>query len=151
MIKSVFNAADVAELKERVNQLTATSKPLWGKMNVGQMLAHTNVSYEMAYTGKHPKPGAFMRLILKMLVKQKVVGPKPYGHGNPTAPAFIIADERDFEIEKKRLFEHLDKTLHLGREHFENRESLSFGRLTANEWNIIFYKHLDHHLQQFGV
>jgi hypothetical protein len=26
-----------------------------------------------------------------------------------------------------------------------------FGRLTPEEWAILMYKHLDHHLRQFGV
>ncbi|MFD0751593.1 DUF1569 domain-containing protein [Mucilaginibacter calamicampi] len=151
MIKSVFNAADVAELKARINKLTPQTAGLWGKMNVSQMLAHTNVSYEMAYTDKHPKPNAFVRFILKAFVKNVVVGPKPYKRNTPTAKAFIIADDRDFETEKKRLLEYTDHTLQLGKQHFEGRESLSFGRLTADEWNVLFYKHLDHHLQQFGV
>jgi len=150
-MKSVFNAADVAELKERINKLTQQTAALWGKMNVSQMLAHTNVSYEMAYTDKHPKPNAFMRFILKALVKNAVVGPKPYKRNTPTAKAFIIGDERDFETEKARLLGYLDHTMQLGKDHFDGRESLSFGRLTADEWNVMFYKHLDHHLQQFGV
>lgn len=151
MIKSVFNAADVDELKDRINKLTPQTAALWGRMNVSQMLAHANVSYEMAYTDKHPKPNAFMRFILKILVKNVVVGPKPYKRNTPTAKAFIIGDERDFETEKARLLAYLDHTLQLGKNHFEGRESLSFGRLTADEWNVMFYKHLDHHLQQFGV
>jgi hypothetical protein len=151
MTKSVFNQADVAELKERINKLTPQTAGLWGKMNVSQMLAHTNVSYEMAYTDKHPKPNAFIRFILKAFVKNVVVGPKPYKRNTPTAKAFIIGDGRDFETEKVRLLEYLDHTLQLGKDHFEGRESLSFGRLTADEWNVMFYKHLDHHLQQFGV
>ncbi len=151
MIKSVFNTADVAELKDRINKLTPQTAGLWGKMNVSQMLAHTNVSYEMAYTDMHPKPNAFMRFILKAFVKNVVVGPKPYKRNTPTAKAFIIGEGRDFETEKARLLEYLDHTLQLGKDHFEGRESLSFGRLTGNEWNVMFYKHLDHHLQQFGV
>ena len=151
MIKSVFNTADVEELKQRINKLTPQSTPLWGKMNVSQMLSHTNVSYEMAYTNKHPKPNAFMRFILKLLVKQVVVGPKPYKHNTPTAKAFLITEEKDFETEKARLLAYLDHTLQLGKDHFEGRESLSFGKLTSDEWNVMFYKHLDHHLQQFGV
>ncbi len=151
MIKSVFNSADIAELKARINKLTPQTTSLWGKMNVSQMLAHTNVSYEIAYTDKHPKPNAFMRLILKAIVKNVVVGPKPYKRNTPTAKAFLITDERDFEKEKNRLIEYLDHTLQLGKDHFEGKESLSFGRLTADEWNVLFYKHLDHHLQQFGV
>ncbi|MCJ8164098.1 hypothetical protein MKJ04_04535 [Pontibacter sp. E15-1] len=31
------------------------------------------------------------------------------------------------------------------------QESHSFGRLSSQEWNNMFYKHLDHHLSQFGV
>jgi len=151
MIKSVFDTADVANLKARINKLTPQTAALWGKMNVSQMLAHANVTYEMAYTDKHPKPNAFMRFILKTLVKNVVVGPKPYKRNTPTAKAFIIADDRDFEAEKARLLEYLDHTLQLGKDHFEGRESLSFGKLTADEWNVMFYKHLDHHLQQFGV
>ena len=34
---------------------------------------------------------------------------------------------------------------------FEGKESNSFGPLTKGEWNNMFYKHLDHHLSQFGV
>jgi hypothetical protein len=150
-MKSVFNPADVADLTGRINRLTSETKGLWGKMTVAQMLAHCNVSYEMAYTDIHPKPNAAMRFILKALVKQKVVGPKPYKHNNPTAPAFIMTGDKDFEAEKKRLLNHINQTLQLGEAHFDNRESHSFGVLTWAEWNILFYKHLDHHLGQFGV
>ena len=68
-----------------------------------------------------------------------------------TAPAFLIANERDFEIEKKRLIDHLTKTQELGEDYFDNKESHSFGPLTKTEWNNLFYKHLNHHLEQFGV
>lgn len=151
-MKSMFNPADVAELTGRINSLTPASQPQWGKMSVSQMLAHCNVSYEMVYEpDKHPKPKGFMKLILKMLVKDKVVGPKPYKRNNPTAPAFIIKDERNFETEKARLTGYLNQTQQLGEAHFNGKESHSFGALTVGEWNTMFYKHLNHHLTQFGV
>lgn len=71
--------------------------------------------------------------------------------GEQTAPAFIIRDERTFELEKQRLIDFIRKTSSLGTTHFEGRESLSFGVLTSREWSNMFYKHLDHHLGQFGV
>lgn len=150
-MKSVFNPADVVELIYRINKLTPESTPLWGTMAVAQMLAHVNVSYEMVFTDKHPRPNAFMRLILKLLVKEKVVGPEPYKHNSPTAPAFLIREDRDFEIEKTRLLSHLNQTMQLGAAYFHNKASHSFGKLTAAEWNLMFYKHLNHHLSQFGV
>ncbi|MES2275248.1 MAG: DUF1569 domain-containing protein [Bacteroidota bacterium] len=151
-MKSVFNPADVKELISRFDKLSPDSTPHWGKMSVSKMLAHCNVSYEMVYEeGKHPKPKGFMKFILKVLVKNKVVGPQPYKKNNPTAPAFIIKEEKDFEAEKARLLGYLDKTLQLGEAHFDGKESHSFGVLTVGEWNTMFYKHLNHHLSQFGV
>lgn len=150
-MKSVFKPADVIELIYRVNKLTPQSTPQWGKMNVAQMLAHLNVAYEMVFTDKHPRPNFFMRMILTAFVKQTVVGPKPYKRNSPTAPAFIIKDDKDFNTEKTRLLSHINQTQQLGAEYFHNKASNSFGKLSAAEWNVMFYKHLDHHLTQFGV
>jgi len=148
---SVFNLADVSTLTDRINKLSPSSTPLWGKMAVGQMLAHCNVSYELVYTDKHPKPNAVVKFLLKAFVKNQVVGPKPYKQGSQTAPAFLIKENKDFEAEKARLIDHLNQTLQLGETHFDGKESHSFGALNIEEWNTMFYKHLDHHLRQFGV
>jgi hypothetical protein len=148
---NIFNHDDVRQLVARINKLTPASKPLWGKMNAAQRLAHCNVSYELVYDNRHPKPNAFMRFILKTFVKESVVGPKPYKRNQATAPAFRITGDKDFTFEKNRLIDHINKTLHLGENHFHNKESHSFGPLSRQQWNIMFSKHLDHHLQQFGV
>lgn len=150
-MKSVFNEADSQEIINRINKLTPSSQPLWGKMNVAQMLAHCSVTYEMIYTDKHPKPNPFLKLILKLLVKKTVVTDKPYKKNSQTAPAFLIADERVFETEKENLINYINKTREFGEAYFDGKESHSFGSLSLKEWNTMFYKHLDHHLSQFGV
>ena len=150
-MKNVFDLATTTELSKRINQLNPQTQPLWGKMNVSQMLAHCNVTYEMAYEDKHPKPNALMKFVLKLLVKNTVVNEKPFKKNGQTAPAFLITDEKNFEAEKNRLVNYIQKTQQLGRNHFEGKESHSFGNLTSSEWNNMFYKHLDHHLSQFGV
>jgi len=147
----LFDAQGVETMRRRIAALTPESQPLWGKMTVSEMLAHVNVAYEMVYTTKHPRPNPIMRWVLKTIVKQRVVGPDPYPRNTPTAPAFRITDARDFETERQRLLDYLQQVMHEGRSRFEGRPSLSFGPLTANEWNGLFSKHLDHHLQQFGV
>tara|TARA_R110000868_G_scaffold6455_3_gene36626 strand:+ start:1549 stop:2001 length:453 start_codon:yes stop_codon:yes gene_type:complete len=150
-MKNIFEKKVVDELIGRINKLNPSSIGLWGKMNVSQMLAHCNVSYEMVFTEKHPKPNGAMKLMLKLFVKQAVVNVKPYKKNSRTAPAFLVVDERDFDKEKKRLIDHLIKTQELGENYFHNKESHSFGPLTKTEWNNLFYKHLNHHLEQFGV
>jgi len=150
-MKNIFQPEVTGEIIERINTLTPATAQLWGKMNVAQMLAHCNVSYEMVYEDIHPKPGPIMKFILKKLVKGKVVSEKPYPKNNQTAPQFIISNERDFEKEKSRLIDFINKTQVLGESHFDGKESHSFGPLNKTEWNNMFYKHLDHHLSQFGA
>ena len=89
--------------------------------------------------------------MLNALVKPIVVGEKPYKKNGRTAPQFLIVDEREFENEKTKLVDYLIKVQELGGSHFDGMESLSFGKLTEREWNNMFYKHIDHHLTQFGV
>jgi len=151
MQKSAFLQADAYALVQRINKLTPVTQPQWGKMNVAQMLAHCNVTYELAYDNNHPKPGAFKRMLLKAFVKPIVVGDKPYKRNSPTAPVFMVSAHQDFEKEKQRLIDYINKTQELGSLYFEGKESHSFGSLTAAEWDTMFYKHLDHHLTQFGV
>ena len=150
-MKNVFDQNDVREVLQRIEKLSPGSQPLWGKMNVGQMLAHCNVTYELAYDSKHPRPNPIARFLLKLVVKPIVVSEKSYGHNNRTAPVFLVTAERDFAVEKRRLTDYLTKTLNLGAAAFDGKESHSFGALTAAEWNNMFFKHLDHHLRQFGV
>lgn len=148
---NVFNPQDTAALIGRIQQLTPASQPLWGKMNVAQMLAHCNVTYEFIYEDKHAKPNPFARFLLKLFVKNTVVGDKPYKKSTQTAPAFRVSAEQDFEKEKNRLIQYINRTQQLGEAYFDGKESHSFGPLTKKEWNNMFYKHLDHHLKQFGV
>ncbi|MDP5096959.1 MAG: DUF1569 domain-containing protein [Flavobacterium sp.] len=151
-MKNIFTIEVSNEIIDRINNLTPTAKPTWGKMNVAQMLAHCNVSYAQAYYPENfKKPNFFQKLILKNLVKSHVVNTKPFNKNGRTAPDFIITDTRNFENEKSILIENIKKTQQLGAAYFEQRENFSFGKLTASEWNNMLYKHLDHHLNQFDV
>lgn len=150
-MKNIFTEEVSNEIIARINSLTNETQAKWGKMNVAQMLAHCSVTYETVYTNIHPKPNFFLKFILKSFVKKYVVTELPYKQSSQTAPYFIIADQRDFEAEKKKLIDFIVKTQQLGENAFEGKESVSFGVLSKNEWNNLFYKHLDHHLSQFGA
>ena len=150
-MKNAFNKNDTTEFINRVEKLSSASKPNWGKMDIGKMLAHCNVTYEKIYDDIHPKPNTFKKLLLKMFVKNAVVNEKPYKKNGQTAPEFIIKNSRDFETEKKRLIEYITKTQQFGETYFDGKESHSFGVLTKQEWSNMLTKHLDHHLTQFGV
>ncbi len=154
-MQSVFTKSVSDNLITRINALQAGTRPLWGKMDAAQMLAHCNCIYDMVYdpeyAKRNPPPNAFVRALLKQFMKPMVVGPEPYKRNGRTAPEFLIKSDKDFEQERKRMTVYVNKTQELGSAHFEGMRSPSFGVLTSAEWSMLFHKHLDHHLQQFGV
>ncbi len=120
-------------------------------MSVDQMLAHCNVPYEMVYEDRHAQPNWLMRFVLKTIVKSKVVGPAPYAKSSPTALAFRMTGTKDFALEQQRLLAFLERVQRDGERMFNGKESASFGPLASAEWNVLFYKHLNHHWVHFGV
>jgi len=150
-MKDIFDKVISDEVVSRIEKLTPKAQPQWGKMEAAEMLAHCCVTCEMIFTDKHPKPRGLMKLVLKMFVRNAVVSEKPYPRHSRTAPQFLISGGRDFGPEKKRLIGYINLCQQLGAAYFDGKGSHSFGPLNTREWNNMFYKHLDHHLTQFGV
>lgn len=148
---NIFSETGKNQIVARVNQLNTSSAALWGTMTVDQMLAHCNVTYEMEIDGSHDKPNFLIGFILKTFVKKSLVNEAPIKKNGSTAPQFVIKGNKDFELEKTRLINYLNKTVQLGESYFDGKTSNSFGKLNKTEWNNLFYKHLNHHLSQFGV
>lgn len=150
-LPNIFTKEVSDNIIDRLNKLSNNSPAQWGKMSVAQMLAHCNVTYEMVYEDIHPKPNFFMKFILKSFVKKAVTNEVPYKHNGQTAPQFIVKTDKNFDTEKNRFVQYIQKTQQLGEANFNGKESHSFGVLNIVEWNNMFYKHLNHHLSQFGV
>ena len=151
-MQNIFDAKDVQQYIDRINSLTPEAQQKWGKMNAEQVLAHLNVAYSMVFEPeKHKKPSFIAKFLLSNFVKPKLTNELPYKQNLPTSPAFIISDERNFEEEKKKLIGNIQRVQQLGRIAFEGKEHLNFGEINAQGWNNMFAKHLNHHLEQFGV
>lgn len=150
-MQNIFRREVTDELIQRIHSLTPGTEPRWGKMNVAQMLAHCCVPYELVYESHHAQPGPLRRFFLRLLVKPGVTNEKPYPKSSFTAPAFKVPAQQDFQLQRGRLVGYVVRTCDLGPEYFAGRKYPSFGVLTQTEWNNLFYKHLDHHLNQFGA
>ena len=150
---NLFDENESAKMIARVQCLTPNTQAKWGTMDVAQMLAHCVVPYAYEFESEKygPPSTGLKQVMMRLFLKGTIAGPKPYKKNSPTAPDFKIADARDFEIEKIKLVDYIARLQKLGAEHFEQKMTQSIGKLSADEWNTMFYKHLDHHLQQFGV
>jgi len=150
-VKNLFEAAAVEEVKERLAQLGPDCKRLWGKMNVGQMVAHCSAGLEMAVGDRIP-PRILLGRIIGRLVKPLALGnDEPMRRNSPTTKDLLVQDERDLGTERERLRGLIDRFAAAGPGGCTKHPHSFFGRLTPEEWAELMYKHLDHHLRQFGV
>ena len=147
-VKNLFEPAVKQEIIVRINKLTPGSKALWGKMNVGQMLAHLQVPIGVA-DGTQKLKRTFFGRIVGPMVKQILYNDKPFKRHLPTDPSFVmINNEKDFEIEKQKLLAMVNNFSEAA---IVNETHTFFGKLTREQWSKGTWKHLDHHLRQFGV
>jgi hypothetical protein len=147
---SLFDENELAIVLHRINKLTPDSRPNWGKMNVSQMLAHCQTTLNLAL-GKATLKRSILGFLFGKIAKKQVVSDKPFKRNLPTAPSFIIKDEKNFELEKQKLTSLVTEFSKGGSEGLSNKPHPFFGPLTPEEWDKSQWKHLDHHLQQFGV
>lgn len=147
MKKNIFDEAVKSELLQRIEKLTSESKALWGKMNVSQMLAHSAIGAQMP-TGETKIKSSPLQIIGRFLKKTVIHSEQPLRKNSPTAPELTIVDSKEFEKEKANFIAAV-KNLTIDTAKIEKHPF--FGKMTAEEWGIINYKHADHHLRQFGV
>jgi hypothetical protein len=150
-MKNLFEPATANEVKARVAQLRPDSQRLWGTMTVAQVVEHCSRGLEMA-TGDRPLPRVFIGRILGPIIKPLALGNnQPMRKNSPTAPALIVQGEPEFVTEQERLLGLIDRFVTAGPTGCTTHPHAFFGKLKLMEWAELMYKHLDHHLRQFGV
>lgn len=149
-MKSLFDKATYDEVINRINNLNAASQKQWGKMDASQMLAHCKEAFKVPLS-EIKMPRLFMGRMLGWMVKPKMYGEAPWKKNLPTAPNFLIKDQRKFDVEKKELSDLITEFYTKGSGNVGKFPHPFFGAFTQEQWGKSMYKHLDHHLVQFGV
>ena len=149
-MKTIFDTSTYQEVTTRLNTLKAENKAEWGIMNAPQMLAHCVEGLKIA-NGEVKRKRIFIGYILGPIFKPAFIGEKPIQKNSPTDPTFIIKDERNFELEREKLSANLKRFHDGGEKAASTHPHFFFGKFTQKEWGILVYKHIDHHLRQFGV
>jgi hypothetical protein len=148
-MRSIFEPLVLTDTLNRIEQLQPSNQRQWGKMDPAQMLAHCCATMEVA-SGRTVLPRLFIGRILGPFFKSAYLGEKPFPQDSPTDKSFIVSDARDFSREKSRLLTLVKAFSEGGEKNCTTHPHPFFGRLAPNEWGIGMYKHLDHHLRQFG-
>jgi len=146
---TILNEANRNEIFDRLRSLSASSARKWGSLDVNGMLNHLQLSARMTL-GELSVPSANKRPFQMFPLKHLILYVFPFPKGAPTAPALVPSDAASFEEERAALLDLLDRIATGPREGSAPPHPL-FGPLSWGEWGVVTYKHVDHHLKQFGA
>lgn len=148
-MKSIFDPSTEQAIIARIQSLSVDSKALWGKMNVLQMVEHGILCEDM-YLGKNQVKRVLIgRLLGSTMLKMVLKNDKPFSKGTPTAKELTPIDNtQDLEAMKatwiSKIQENRDKPMPQFVHPF-------FGNMNKAQIGLLNFKHVDHHLRQFGV
>ena len=153
-MKHLFDTAQALEMKQRILRLQPESERQWGSMTLAQTLAHCTSGLQMATGSINPKRASFPVNVLGVLIKPLVLsGDTPMRRNSPSSPELFSADpaQCDFERERARLIAAVETFSSSGPTCCTRHPHPFFGPLHPQQWATLMYKHIDHHLRQFGA
>lgn len=150
-MRNLFDRDAAAEVKRRLRELRPDSPRQWGRMNPAQAVAHCARALELALGERRPPRMLIGRLIGRIVKPLALGDDAPMRRNSPTVPGVEVTDEREFHAERERLERMIDRFVAAGPQGMTTHPHSFFGRLTPDEWAVLMYKHLDHHLRQFAA
>ena len=147
-MKSIFTPDAHNEIMSRIEQLDDNAQPQWGKMTIGQMAHHCQ--YPLHIILDKEDYNLRPNWLINLFFKKSMYSDKPWRKNLPTVPRFKAAAPKSWVEEKPKLVSLL-KELHTHKDRTNWQPHPSFGDLTKDQWGKMQFKHLDHHLKQFGV
>jgi Protein of unknown function (DUF1569) len=149
-MKNLFQPEAMGEVISRIDKLQPTAARQWGKMDVAQMMAHCSAALDLA-SGRLVRPRLLIGRLIGPLARPVFTNDKPFSKNGPTDKKLVISDSRDFNREREQLKARVRQFHEGGEAQCTKHPHPFFGSLTPHEWSTGMYKHLDHHLRQFGA
>lgn len=149
-MENIFDPKANQNIIDRINKLMPITLSQWGKMTVSQMLEHCQQPIKVPFGLLELKPN-WMSFFFGKSVKKQMLAQGALRKDLPTVKEFRILREPNFEQAKSELIQLVERFAKEGHASIKVTKHPFFGEMTMEEWGILQWKHLDHHLRQFGV
>ena len=145
----LFDEATRAKTIERIRSVPADKQPRWGKMNAARMFAHCAVPFGIAF-GDVPMKRLWLGRIFGKLARKRFLNPEPFPRNLPTDKKFAVVEHEPADVERERLVALVERFAKEGRQEGALLEVHPFfGAFSVEDWDLLMWKHLNHHLVQF--
>jgi hypothetical protein len=134
----------------RLATLTPGHARQWGRMEPAQLLPHLAGGLRMALGERKvetPPPAGIRAAALRYLAIHCLPWPKGKIESPPGA---FSTPSAGWERDRAIVVELIQRFAATAPEKLGDVHP-TFGRMTPRDWDVLQYRHLDHHLRQFGV
>jgi len=146
-MKSLFDLKERTKIIDRITAIDEDCERQWGKMTASQMLLHCQAPIKISI-GELKLSSNFIFMIIGPLIKKKLMKEEPFEKNLPTHKDFIVKDDPTLATEKQNLI-RLVNSFAEKKDHLALKHPI-FGKMNTQQWDALNWKHLDHHLRQFG-
>jgi hypothetical protein len=147
-MKSMWDDDAARGVRERIRTLRPSHTPQWGRMSAPQVVCHLAESLKMALGELSVAPKKAP--IRYPPLKQVIVYLAPFPKNVPTAPELLARAPSDWDADVSDLQSLVDRFAARGPRAAWVEHPL-FGKLSGRAWGVLVYRHMDHHLRQFGA
>jgi Protein of unknown function (DUF1569) len=142
---TLLNPSDRVTILNRLRKVQPSSQGAWGKLTAPKMLCHLADSLRVALGDAQAKrvDNPVSRTLLKWLVVYSPMSP-PKGKVQ-TAPEMLASAPTTWADDLKTVEKLVERMAHP-----TSAVHPFFGPLSHGGWGRLAWKHIDHHLRQFG-
>jgi hypothetical protein len=135
---------------DRVSRLTPQNARQWGRMNPDQLLPHLAAGVRLAL-GELKSPDTPPPAIVGTLKRWIAIHVIPWPKGRIQAPTGAFSTPSvGWEDDRRRLVDAIERFAATPPDKLAYSHPM-FGRMTARDWDVLQYRHIDHHLRQFSA
>lgn len=147
-MKTIWRDEDRRELSDRVGRMTSERRAEWGTFTAPKMICHLADSLKMAM-GDLAVASKHLPIRYPPL-KQLIIYAAPFPKSSPTAPELLARQPREWASDVDDLQALLARA-GSARTTDTWPDHPAFGKLSTRAWGVLIFRHMDHHLKQFGA
>ena|SRR5215213_6043692 len=148
-MRTMWETQRQQEIRNRVARLRPDARGAWGKLSAPAMVCHLADSLKMALGEVAVAPKHLP--IRYAPLKQLIIYVAPFPKSAPTAPELLARSPAAWQTDVDELQALVDRFAARGRDTSAWPEHPAFGRMSHRAWGVLVYRHMDHHLRQFGA
>ena len=148
-MRTIFDVSARDEILTRLDRLRAEERPRWGRLDAPRMLCHISdqLRHGLGELEAHPIRSPLALPPLNWLIIH--VLPWPKGRAK-SPPECLQRPADDWEIDRQECKRLVHAFCARGPDAAWPISPV-FGRISGASWGVLAYRHLDHHLRQFGA